>query len=198
MFKDRKTAMVGIIVAALLLPSLILSNPGKALAAYDCFLKVDAVDGEITDSKHKSWIEVFNWSFGETQPGAARRSTAGGATAERVNMKDFMITMRTNKASPKLFLFGASGKHIKEVQLDVCRSTGDKQRFLNIKLSDVMVSSFISIGNSKGAEPIPTEEIMFNFGKIEITYTQMDPSTGKPKGDVNANWDVTTNKGSPN
>jgi glutamyl-tRNA reductase len=43
---------------------------------------------------------------------------------------------------------------------------------------------------------LPLEEVSFNYGKIEWTYTETDHATGKPKGDVKANWDLKANKGS--
>jgi len=195
MFKEKKTAMVGTLVVALFLSSLTLTNPGKALAV-SAFLKVDGVPGESTDDKHKDYIEVISWSFGDTQPTVAATSSGGARSAARVQMRDFRFNMRTNKASPMLFQACASGEHVKEVTLEVCKSDKDKQKFLAIKLTDVIVSSFISPGSSGtgSADLYPMEEIMLNFGKIDITYTQLDPQTGKPKGDIKASWDVINNK----
>jgi type VI secretion system secreted protein Hcp len=191
--KDRRTAMVGMLALVLFLSSLILTNPGKALAV-DAFLKVDQIPGESADAKHKEWIDVISWSFGETQSATAAGRSAGGASAERVKMQDFKITMRMSKASPKLFESGANGKRIKEVQLDVCKSGGAKERFLNIKLTDVIVSSLVNLGSSGGGDAYPTEEIMFNFGKIEITYTQQKRADGSGGGDVKTGYDATANK----
>jgi type VI secretion system secreted protein Hcp len=193
MFKNKRTAMVGTLALALFLSSLTLTNPGKALAV-DGFLKVDGIPGESRDDKHKDWIDVLSWSFGETQAATATASSAGGASGQRVKMQDFKITMRTNKASPKLFGAGAKGDHIKEVRLEVNRSTGDKQRFLEIKLSDAIVSSFVSLGSSATTEAYPMEEIMFNFGKIEITYTEQKRPDGTGGGNVTTSYDVKTNK----
>ena len=103
----------------LFLLSLTLTNPGKLLAV-DAFLKIDGIKGESTDDKHKDEIDVISWSFGETNSGTAH--TGGGGGAGRVNMKDFKFTMRTNKASPKLFQACANGKHINKVVLFVRRS----------------------------------------------------------------------------
>ena len=38
--------------------------------AFDTFLKIDTIDGECTDDKHKGWIEVFSFSHGVAQTGA--------------------------------------------------------------------------------------------------------------------------------
>ena len=80
------------------------------------------------------------------------------------------------------------------VTLELCRATGDKQKYMEYKMSDVLVSSVRPGGSSKAGETLPLEEVSFNYGKIEITYTQTD-QTGKPKGDVKANWDLSANKG---
>lgn len=196
MSKNKRTAIVGTLALVLFLLSLTLTNPGKALAL-DAFLKVSTITGESTDDKHKDWIEVLSWSFGDSHPATGTRSTGGARTAERTNFQDFKVVMRTSKASPKLFLSSAKGEHIPEVKLEVCKSSGDKSKFLEIKLSDAIVSSFVNLGNSAPgtADVYPTEEIMFNFGKIEVTYTEIDRKTGKPKGDTKMQWDLTANKG---
>jgi len=191
MLKDRRVAMVGTLVLALFLLSLTLTNPGKALAV-DAFLKVDTVPGESTDDKHKDWINVISWSFGDSTPAPA---TSGAArSAERVKMQDFKFTMRTNKASPILFQRVADGKHIPKVVLEVCKSGGDKVKFLEITLDDVIVSSFVSLGSSGGGDVYPMEEIMLNFAKIRTTYTMQKRADGSGGGNVVGGWDLTTNK----
>ena len=190
MFKDKRTAMVGTLVLALFLSSLILTNPGKALAG-DAFLKIDGIDGDSTDSKHKNEIDVISWSFGDSQLPDPR--TGGGASRGVVKMQDFKFTMRASKASPMLFGAVANGKHLKKVLLTVYK-TGGKERQVASKISfeDVLVSSFISLG-SRSADA-PMEEIMLNFAKIEVSYTQFDPQTGAARGEIKSNWDLEKNK----
>jgi type VI secretion system secreted protein Hcp len=186
MFKDKRTAMVGTLVLALFLLSLTLTNPGKALAV-DAFLKIEGVPGSVTDAKHKDEIAVIGWSFGDTQPVVATSGVS--ASPGRPKMQDLKITMRTNKASPKLFLGAASGQRFGSAELSVWKSGGS--RFLDIKLSDVIVSSFVSLGSSGSTDAYPMEEIMLNFAKIEITYTELDSKTGASQGDTKINLDVT-------
>jgi type VI secretion system secreted protein Hcp len=194
MFKDKRIAMAGTLVVGVFLSLLMLLAPGTASAAYNCFLKIDTVDGESTDDRHKGWIDIVSWSFGETHP-TAPSSAGGGSSATRVNMQDFKFTMRTSKASPMLFLAGANGKHLKEVTLEVFKSTEDKSKFLEIKLFEVVVSSFVSLGNSGSAQAYPMEEISLNFAKIRITYTMQKRSDGSGGGKVTAEWDMIQNKG---
>jgi len=192
MFKDRRTAMVGTLVLALFLLSLTLTNPGKVLAL-DAFLKIDGVEGESRDNKHKNEIDVISWSFGESLPAATSRSAGGARSAERANFQDFKFTMRTNKASPKLFLACASGEHLKSVLLTVRKADKNQSEFLQIWLQEVMVSSFISLGTSGGTDTYPMEEIMLNFAKIKITYKPTKADGSLDTG-VTGGWDLTSNK----
>ncbi len=163
--------------------------------AFDTFLKISTIPGESTDDKHKDWIEVLSYSWGVSQQASASRSTGGAASAARADLQDFSIVHTLDKASPKLFLACCKGEHIKEVKLELCRATGDKQKYMEYKLNDVLVSSVRPGGSAQGGDPLPLEEITFNYGKIELMYTETDHGTGKPKGDIKANWDLKANKG---
>ena len=48
------------------------------MAAFDYFLKIDGIQGESTDAKHKDEIEVLSWSWGETQERAPGSASAIG------------------------------------------------------------------------------------------------------------------------
>lgn len=163
--------------------------------AFDAFLKIKTIPGESTDVKHKEWIEVLSFHFGAQQPAAGGRSSGGAASAERVSLQDFSIVKHLDKSSPKLFSSCATGEHIGEVKLELCRNTGDKQKYMEYVMTDVLVSSWRPGGSSQGGEPLPLEEVSFNFGKIEIIYTATDHQTGKPAGTVKGHWDVVANKG---
>ncbi len=163
--------------------------------AFDAFLKVDQVPGESSDHKHKDWIEILSFHWGVSQPASGSASTAGGRSAERCNHTDFSVVKTLDKATAKLFLACCKGTHIKEVTIELCRAADDKQKYMEYKLSDVIVSGVRPGGSSQGGETLPLEEVSFNYGKIELKYTETDHKTGKPKGDVMANWDLTANKG---
>ncbi|NQT85755.1 type VI secretion system tube protein Hcp [bacterium] len=163
--------------------------------AFDCFLKIDGVPGECTDDKHKDWIEVLSFSHGVSQPASGSSSSGGGRSAERCDHQDLSIVTTLGKASPKLALFCCNGTHIASVKMELCRATGDKQKYMGFDLSDVIVASYRPGGAAEGGEALPLEEVSFNYGKIEWIYTETDHKTGKPKGDVKAHWDLITNKG---
>lgn len=163
---------------------------------FDAFLKISTIPGESTDDKHKDWIEILSYSWGVNQAhGGGARSTAGSATGERVNHQDFTIVHMLDKASPKLFLACCKGEHIPDVTLALHRATGDKQKYMEYKMSDVIITSVQPAGDSKGEETIPLEAINFNYGKIELTYTATDHKTGRAAGDVKAHWSLVQNAG---
>jgi type VI secretion system secreted protein Hcp len=165
--------------------------------AIDMFLtfELPGLPGESQDDKHQAWIEVLSFSFGASQKSAGERSTGGAASAERVSMQDFSIVKALDKASPKLFLKCCTGEHFGLVTLVLCRATGDKSKYMEYKMRDVLVTSVRKGGAAQGGEGLPLEEVGFNFGKIELTYTETDRKTGKRKGDVKSNWDLVGNKG---
>ncbi len=43
------------------------------MAVVDYFLKIDGIEGESQDAKHKGEIDVESWSWGRHQTGHARR-----------------------------------------------------------------------------------------------------------------------------
>ena len=162
--------------------------------AFDCFLKIEGVDGESSDDKHKDWIELLSYSHGVSQPSSGAASSGGGRSAERCDHADFSIVKTVDKATPKLALACCDGTHIESIKVELCRAGGDKQKYMEYVMNDVIVASARPGGSSEG-EALPTEEVCFNYGKIEWVYTETDHKTGRPKGDVKAHWDLTENRG---
>ncbi len=161
------------------------------MAAVDYFLKIDGIEGESQDSKHKGEIELESWSFGEVQTGTA--SHGGGMGAGKIQMQDFNFVMKINKASPKLFLACARGDHIKNAIL-TCRKAGkDQQEYLKVTFSDILVSSFQTSG-SGGSDMLPMDQISLNFSKIEFEYREQKPD-GTLGGAIKAHYDLKQVKG---
>ena len=152
----------------------------------DYFLKIDGIEGESQDSKHKGEIEIESWSFGEVQTGTA--SHGGGLGAGKVQMQDFNFVMKVNKASPKLFLACARGDHIKSAVL-TCRKAGkDQQEYLKVTFSDILVSSFQTSG-AASSDMLPMDQISLNFSKIEFEYREQKPD-GTLGGAIKAWYDL--------
>ncbi len=157
--------------------------------AIDYFLKLDGVEGESQDSKHKAEIELQSFSWGASQTGT--HAAGGGGGAGKVNMHDFSFSMKTCKASPTLLLNCASGKHITKGLL-TCRKAGEKQQeYMKIKFTDLLVSSF-QTGGHAGGDEIPTDQISLNFAKIEYEY-YAQKKDGSLEGPFSAGWDLKAN-----
>src|SRR5436190_22769974 len=105
---------------------------------FDTFLKVDGIPGESTDDKHKDWMELLGWSHELIQPTSATASSSGGGTTSRVDHKDFRITKFLDKASPKLYEACCKGTHLSEVIIECCRSGGEKVKYMEVKMNDVV------------------------------------------------------------
>ena len=161
--------------------------------AYDVFLTIDGIKGDSTDEAHKEWIEILSFSHGLSQPGGGSASAEGGLTGGRADHQDFSVTKTLDTTSPALNLTCCDGTHVDKVNLELCRATGNKEKYMEYKLEDVIISS-AAIGGSSGGD-LPIESITFNYGKITWNYIQTDHQTGATKGNVEKYWSLITNKG---
>ena len=160
------------------------------MAAVDYFLKIEGIEGESADAKHKGEIDLDSWSWGESQGGTM--AFGGGGGAGKVQMQDFHFTMKVNKATPKLIIACASGEHIKKATL-TCRKAGkEQQEFLKYTFTDVLISSYQTGGASNGGVT-PTDQISFNYGKMEVEYKEQK-ADGSLGGPIKSGWDLKANK----
>ncbi|MEP6990745.1 MAG: type VI secretion system tube protein Hcp [bacterium] len=159
------------------------------MAAVDYFLKIDGIEGESADSKHKNEIELESFSWGASQAGHV--SGGAGMGAGKVVMQDFHFTTKTSKASPKLLLACCNGQHVKMATL-VARKAGKEQaEYLKVTLSDVLVSSITSSGSQGNI--VPVEQVSLSFGKVEIEYKDQK-ADGTLGGATKAGYDLKANK----
>jgi type VI secretion system secreted protein Hcp len=147
------------------------------------FLKLDGIDGESQDAKHKGEIEIESFSWGATRP----QATGGGGTTGKVSMLDFSFTTPVSKASPKLFLACVTNQNIKTALLTVRRAGGQPFDFLKVTMSNVRVSSWQQEG---GAGPdVPQDQVSLNFSKLQVAHTGRSP-TGGAGETVTGSWDA--------
>ena len=162
------------------------------MAVVDYFLKIDGIDGESHDSKHKGEIQLESWSFGETQTGTS--AMGGGMGAGKVQMGDFHFVMRVNKSSPKLFLACATGEHIKKAVLTVRKAGKEQQEYLKWTFSDLLVSSF-QTGGSAASDVVPLDQISINFSEVQIDYKEQK-ADGTLGGAITTKYNVKTQSSS--
>jgi type VI secretion system secreted protein Hcp len=153
-------------------------------------LKIDGIDGESHDHKHKGEIELQSYSLGATQQGTA--SSNSGLGAGKVNMHDMQCVAGTSKASPTIMHACTSGEHYKKATLVARKAGKEQQEYLTITLTDVLVSSYQHGGTSHGSD-IPNDHFALNFAAIdfEVKEQKHDGTLG---GKVKKGWDVKANK----
>ena len=137
------------------------------MAAVDYFLKIDGIEGESADAKHKNEIQVMSYSFGESQAGTM--AFGGGGGAGKVQMQDFHFMMHVNKASPKLFLACADGDHIKSAILIARKAGKGQQEYVKFTFTDILVTLYQTNGDAS-ANSQAMDQISLNFAAIEIEY----------------------------
>lgn len=159
------------------------------MAAVDMFLKIDGIEGESRDQKHKGEIEVMSYSWGlsnSVSPGG------GGGSTGKVTLSDFQFVKVIDKASPVLMQKCCEGQSLPAVQLTLASAGGGakgggQQDFFKIKLTDAIITSY-QTGGSSGGGSIPVESISFSFSSVDISAADRNGnfvsqvSCGGPRG----------------
>jgi len=156
----------------------------------DIFLKLDGIEGESEDSKHKNEIQVETYSGGVSNPTSMGHGTGGGVG--KAQHQDVHFTATVGKASPKLFLACSGGDHIPKAVFTFRKAGKDQQEYLKVTLSDVMVSSVSFQDHSAGGD-LAHESVSLAFTKIEQEY-KPQKADGTLGGAIQSGWDLKANK----
>lgn len=156
--------------------------------AVDMFIKLDNVAGESVDAKHKGEIDILAWSWGMSNSGTTH--TGGGGGAGKVNVQDLSITKYVDKSSTVLQMACCSGEHFKEAMLVVRKAGKTPLEYIKIKMEELLITS-VSTGGSGGEDRL-TENITFNFAKVNVEYTPQK-ADGGPEGSVKMHWNIAAN-----
>jgi type VI secretion system secreted protein Hcp len=157
------------------------------MADFDLFLKIDGIEGECQDSKHKGDLQITSFSKGVDH---AVTGGTQGDTRGQSQWQDAAFTMKMDKSYPKLFLSCTQGDHINKAVL-TCRKAGrEQQEFLKITFYDALVSRC----EVHGGHDMPLVAFSFNFSRIEEEYkTQKDD--GSLSGAIKYSYSIPTAKG---
>jgi type VI secretion system secreted protein Hcp len=159
--------------------------------AVDMFMKIDTINGEAQDSKHKKEIDVLSWSWGMSNSGSAH--AGGGAGAGKVNVQDLTFTKWVDTATPQLALACCNGDHFDNAVLVVRKAGKQAVEYLKITMDTVFVTS-LSTGGSGGEDRL-TENVTLNFSKVSLDYVPQDDK-GAPGTAVPMSWDISANSSS--
>lgn len=172
----------------------VTSPPEQEVRAFDMYLKIEGVDGESIDDKHKNWIDVLSSNWGVSGPS----SPVGGGTGTEAEAKEFVIRKWADKASPLIYLACCKGENYPYVTLNLVEPTGERGQYMQFKMENVFITTVTGpVGGSTSPTTIgdsarPYEDISFNYGKIEWTYTVLDSNGAPTTETTNTAFDFTT------
>jgi type VI secretion system secreted protein Hcp len=196
MNKKALLAVAVALVTALIVSSLAVAHTGRSETTQTnpdivMFLKWWGTDGESTVSGYENWIDIdaFNWSEAMT----ALTSAVAGRTASKLSMTNFNFAMKTNKASPTLFLDCATARY-RDATIDICTPVGESSPlvFLQFNLTQAAITRYGIAGNTPMDRPV--DEFSIAFSKITMTYTQYDDS-GNVIGAITVYYDLVAMRG---
>ena len=137
------------------------------------------ITGSSQEPGHPGWVvlESLSWSIHS----ASTRSTGSAANREDSVPRDRDIQASTHDAAclSGLFLAVVHGGHFKKVEVEYThREENGEKVYLKLELTDVIVSSAQTMGNSKDNDSIPGLAFALTFGQIKFQY--MDASKAAP------------------
>jgi type VI secretion system secreted protein Hcp len=152
------------------------------------YLRIDGIEGGSAAARYEGWMDVaaFEWNVSSTA-GAVAGATRTTAAPE---FGPITVLKPVDKATPMLAQACASGRSYPEAEL-VFFAAGSTQPIGRVTLADVRIVESASAG---GDMPAPEERLSLSFGRVEWTYVDLDPNTGRPRGEVKAGWDVAANR----
>src|SRR5579859_4727696 len=153
------------------------------------------LDGETKDKemsgKSPVPFEIQDWKFSVsniTNIGSA----SGGGGAGKCKFEAFTVKKNIDTASAMCFLTCCVGGHFNQVNLYVRKAGGTAeqsgQTYLQFGFKMVAVSQ---IGWSHG--DVPTEDITFEYGAIQIIYTPQDSKGALTSTPITDQWSQITN-----
>jgi type VI secretion system secreted protein Hcp len=156
------------------------------MMAVDYFLKLDGIQGESADAKHKDEIQIMSWSWGGSQTSSV--AGTGGSGAGKVDLADCNLMTYFDKATPKLFKSLCKGDHIKTGTLTAVKSGGDGAPYLTVDFTEIFVSSL----QLSASGEVPMVSLSFSYNTIKIDY-KMQNEQGNLTSTGPVSYDLKTN-----
>ncbi|HZP03613.1 MAG TPA: type VI secretion system tube protein Hcp [Terracidiphilus sp.] len=150
--------------------------------ATDYFLKLEGIQGESQDDKHKDEIQILSWSWGASNVSSV--SGTGGSGAGKVNLSDLSVMVNFDKSTPKFFKTVCAGTHVPSGTLTAIKAGADGKPYLKVDFKELFVTSLQISASSE----VPTVSVSFSYNEIKIDY-----STQNEQGNVTSTGAVTYN-----
>lgn len=174
--------------------SSLLFVPSDALAQINqqCFLKIDAIQGESTSPGYQNEIDVLGFNAG-----VERAISSGGGGAKSTTKPQFYeisVSKNVDKTSPLLFVNCAVGRVFPTATLTLAKeySTGLRDYF-KIVLSNVTITK-LETRTLSGTNGSLTEEVTLGFQTIRWSITSIDPASGQETVVATGGYDLGQNR----
>jgi type VI secretion system secreted protein Hcp len=150
--------------------------------AVDYFLKLDGIQGESQDEKHKNEIQVLSWSWGASNVSSV--AGTGGSGAGKADVSDVSMMLNFDKSTPKFFKSIAAGSHIASGTLSAIKAGGNGKPYLKVDFKEIFVTGL----QMSAAGEIPAVSLSFSYDEIKMDYSAQDE-----KGNLASTGPVTFN-----
>ena len=143
------------------------------------YMKIDGVDGSVTEADHTGWVELNSFQWGVGRGISTPVGSAANREASLPSISEIVVTRQMDKASSNLFDLSVSDATGKAVQIDfVQTATGGSGNivYLHYELENALISGYsLSSGGND-----PSESISINFTKISQKWTDYDAANQNP------------------
>ncbi len=155
----------------------------------DMFMKVEGATGESKDSNHAGWTDIDSFTWGAIQPHSM--ASGGGAGVGKVAFQDLNIVAKIDKVYTGLLKHCATGKHLGQVEISMCKAGGSQIEYGKIILTDAIVTSVTVSGTSSGESTVVNYS--FQAAKVKTLYWEQTNQGGKG-GSAEMGFDIKQNK----
>ncbi|HVC63719.1 MAG TPA: type VI secretion system tube protein Hcp [Acetobacteraceae bacterium] len=147
------------------------------------YMKLGSIQGSVTTSGYENWIALDSFQWGFSAGYTAKQS------GSEVSVREVVVTMRTEKASPLVVNAGVS-RSVLTPSVIIKFTTTSKDKvdvFMSYELSNCVITNYAISGPQEGH---PTETLSLSFTKITETFNPRDSKlTGSP---TTVTYDVTS------
>jgi type VI secretion system Hcp family effector len=170
----------------------------KKKSGYSAYLIIADNPGESTSVGHEDTIALLDYSYC-VERGAKSNPSGTGGLAEGTATHGTLVGYKfMDKSSLGIAQALYTGENIKEAQLDIARSTGDMANYLEMKMTNVMVTTYAILTDVEAVAispdiDRPVERFELAYTTVEMEYTQQNPD-GTAAGKLSASWDRSKNK----
>lgn len=146
--------------------------------AQKTFMKIDQVDGESQDLRHKKEIEVLNWNWTIGSVGSSTSPT-GGAAAARISALPFTFSHYVDAASPHIMRNCLQGVRIPKAVLSVTTSgMGREIDYLKLTFEQAIITTVLLSSPDNNIRPVESVTILYTKVQEDYTPIKADGTAG--------------------